>query len=345
MRQLLGLALAIVLTHALLATSPLCAQVVVQQPAQGQQAQRQNNEILVRTYNVSDLLRLTSDYPRDSHILPPSEIGSGPPIGSGGGAGAGGQSLFGGSGGVKVGVRTGPPIELDPLSDLIVQTIDPESWANNGGNVGQIRTLSSMLIIVQTRANHDTIQSLLDELRQTAGPAQIATVNAKWLVVAAGEVPRPMAEVSEEWLKRQKVYCESQLTCFSGQTVHVSSGRSRRIIAESTPIVGTLSSMDDPDVQSVLSGVTLQVAPLLIPGTDFAVVDVQTAASEWSPGEQGTTRHGTIDRAAMLCQEMKTTARVPLRKKVIIGGMTLDPSDAEQGGRQLYLVVEIDAPK
>jgi hypothetical protein len=333
------------LAGVLLVASWTNGQVVVQPNAAPPPQRQQDNEILVRTYNVSDLLRLTSDYPRDSHIVPPSEIGARPSSLGGGGAESGGQSLFGGSGGVKVGVRTGPAIELDPLSKLLVETVDPDSWRDNGGTVGMIRALSSMLIVVQTRANHNTIQELLNELRRTAGPSQIVTVQATWLVVAQGEIPRPMTEVSDEWLKRQKPYCESQLTCFSGQTVHASSGRSKRIVTESTPIVGTLSSREDPHIESVLSGVTLQISPLLIPGAESAVVDVQTTASEWSAGGEGVTRVGDVDRNPMLCQEMKTTARVPLRKKVIIGGMTLDPSDAEQKGRQLYLVVEIDGGK
>jgi hypothetical protein len=324
------------------------AQVVVQQaPAQPQQ--QRPDEILVRTYNVSDLLRLTADYPMDSKIATPNELGAAVSREwmrgvAGAGAGGGGQSLFAGEG-VKVGVRAGPAIELDPLSKLIVDVVEPTSWVDNGGNVGMIRVISSMIVIVQTRANHETIQKLLDELRRTAGPAQIATVHATWLLVAQGELPKPMTEVSDDWIKRQKIYCESQITCFSGQTVHASSGRSKRVVTDNTPIVGTLSSREDPTVEAVMSGVMFQVSPLLIPGTDLAVIDVQSAASEWSKGADESARVENVDRVPMLCQEMKTTARVPLRKRVLIGGMTLDASDAEQGGRQLYLVVEIDGAK
>ena len=52
-----------------------------------------------------------------------------------------------------------------------------------------------------------------------------------------------------------------------------------------------------------------------------------------------------IDKSPSLKQEMQTTARLPLGKKIIVGGMTLDPSDPAQSGRQLYLVVEVDAGK
>jgi hypothetical protein len=168
-----------------------------------------------------------------------------------------------------------------------------------------------------------------------------------------------MTEVNEEWMKKQKVYCESQLTCFGGQTVHVASGRARQVTTDLTPIVGTNAVAFDPAVDSVLSGVTLQVTPQLIPGSETAILDVQTTASEAGPAENPIRADGisatepsvkaqisgAVDRVSMISQEMKTTARVPLRKKVIVGGMTLDPSNAEEAGRQLYLVVEIDAVK
>ena len=52
-----------------------------------------------------------------------------------------------------------------------------------------------------------------------------------------------------------------------------------------------------------------------------------------------------IDRTNMVAQEMKTTLRVPLGKKFVVGGMTLDPAGGEKDARQLCLVVEISAVK
>jgi hypothetical protein len=318
-------------------------------------AQQPSTQPVIRTYNVSDLLRQTNDYPFDSKVEPPSVLGGRVAGGEGGG---GGQSLF--AGGVLVPQRKQPvtPIELDPLSQLIVDTVDSTSWQSNGGTVGRIKSISSVLVVTQTKENHDKIQSLLDEIRRTVGPAQIVTVHATWVLVAPNELNKIMTEATPEWMSKQKVYCESQLTCFSGQVVHISSGRGRQVTTDVTPIVGDGAVAFDPTVASVLSGVVLQISPQLVPGSDSAIVDVQTTASEWAEHESPITTNGaatsapssaqataSVDRVNMLSAEMKTTARVPLRKKMIVGGMTLDPSDADQGGRQLYLVLELDQPR
>jgi hypothetical protein len=53
-----------------------------------------------------------------------------------------------------------------------------------------------------------------------------------------------------------------------------------------------------------------------------------------------------IDRLNTLKQEFRSSVRMPLGKKVLIGGMTLDPASKNTGGpRQLYLVVQADVVK
>jgi hypothetical protein len=52
-----------------------------------------------------------------------------------------------------------------------------------------------------------------------------------------------------------------------------------------------------------------------------------------------------IDRLNVVNQEFATTVRLPIGKKVLLGGMTLEPASQTDPGRQLYLVVELDAVK
>ena len=42
-----------------------------------------------------------------------------------------------------------------------------------------------------------------------------------------------------------------------------------------------------------------------------------------------------------MLHELKTSARVPLGKMVLIGGMTVDPNAGAPQGSQLYLFVEV----
>lgn len=282
-------------------------------------------ETITRTYLVGDLARFTPNYPLEQ---PPSVT------------------------------QPTPSTEAeDALIRLIQDTVASDSWKDNGGTIGSIRFYQAMLIVTQTKAHHEQVQALLEELRRGGGAAQV-TIRATWVVAAPGEMTKPLTEVSADWMSKQKTYCESQITCFNGQTVHLTSGREKRIVSDVTPIVGTQAVAFDPTVEQVHSGMTVQFSPLLV-GTDAAVLDVQSSAAEWSanaepPAQMGKASSpelpvgqgmGNVDRVPTLHQQMKTTVRVPLRKKVIVGGMTLDPSDAQQAGRQLYLVVEIDGAK
>ena len=53
----------------------------------------------------------------------------------------------------------------------------------------------------------------------------------------------------------------------------------------------------------------------------------------------------SIDRLNQVRQELRTTVRLPLARKVLIGGMTLEPAAKEEASRQLYLVIEAEAVK
>ena len=57
--------------------------------------------------------------------------------------------------------------DFDQLTDLIQETIDPDSWEENGGN-GRMRPFPSTLslIVTQTQENQDRIQNLLGRLRE-----------------------------------------------------------------------------------------------------------------------------------------------------------------------------------
>ena len=53
------------------------------------------------------------------------------------------------------------------ISNLIRETVDRESWTDNGGKTGQLKFLSGQLVITQTRENHQEIAGLLDKLRES----------------------------------------------------------------------------------------------------------------------------------------------------------------------------------
>jgi hypothetical protein len=50
------------------------------------------------------------------------------------------------------------------------ETVDPDSWRNNGGLVGAIREWAGRLIIMQYPRNHQRIESLLKLLYEASAP-------------------------------------------------------------------------------------------------------------------------------------------------------------------------------
>jgi hypothetical protein len=114
----------------------------------------------------------------------------------------------------------------------------------------------------------------------------------------------------------------------------------------------------------------LQVTPSLLPGTDTAVIDLQSTVTGWQqpdqpillgsssrPGIKETGEQGvsvqvpggagftTVDRVIMPAQQLATTLRVPLGRPVLVGGLTLNPAESAEGEgsqqerKQLYLIV------
>ncbi|HPF40858.1 MAG TPA: VIT domain-containing protein [Phycisphaerae bacterium] len=54
---------------------------------------------------------------------------------------------------------------MQSLIDRIESQIAPNSWRDAGGTLGSVDTLNSQLVVTQTRANHQKMQRLLDDLR------------------------------------------------------------------------------------------------------------------------------------------------------------------------------------
>jgi hypothetical protein len=65
------------------------------------------------------------------------------------------------------GGSTGPGVDFDPLIDLIVSTIDTETWRESGTGEGEIMPfpVNLSLVISQTQRVHEQIADLLQQLR------------------------------------------------------------------------------------------------------------------------------------------------------------------------------------
>ena len=148
------------------------------------------------------------------------------------------------------------------------------------------------------------------------------------------------------------------VTCYNGQTVHTASGKQHRFIAGMIPVVGDGSEAGigyQPQVASLQEGAALQVTPMTTTGGKFVVLDVHSRVlllhdepgskvpkSDWSVAQwpvQGVVT--AIDRPVAAKSQLATTLRVPVDRRVLVGGMTFQakPKHDEPG---LYLFVKLN---
>lgn len=127
-----------------------------------------NREIIVRVYDVSDLLLNVPDFanaPRMDPAQAMSQMGQGGQGGGGGGAqiwqtGQQGQNEQMGQ--VMMGAG------MQELITLIKTTIEPDSWADTGAGPGQIQAFGRMLVVSNTLLVHQQINGYIRE--EAAGP-------------------------------------------------------------------------------------------------------------------------------------------------------------------------------
>jgi hypothetical protein len=267
-----------------------------------------------RTYNVADLFRPTRNYPFQSALIPPTQIGptadeqllqEAARGGGGGGGGGGGAEnpLFGAQGAKKAEPATEG---IDGLIKLIQDFVDPPSWRDAGGSVGAVRQFGSLLIVTQTEENHRQIQSLIDGIRKEVGPARMVTVRADWVLVGPDELrgllkpaagnesarevgsrvgSREVDPAALEKLAGQTVHIRASVTGFNGQTVHVTSGRGHTVVTGVEPTVGTGVGLYGLRTAIVQAGAVLQLTPAVTADGKNAVLDVRSVVSDWdTPG-------------------------------------------------------------
>ena len=189
-----------------------------QQKADGMEA------MVLRTYEVGDLIVDIHDYPYSDSLQRKQTVpgGAGTGGGFGGGAGGfgggGGGGLFSvpdgdsasnlrgprsardgatfrlcqfGGGGAANAADTAPGgITIDNLIDAIESTVAPKTWADNGGGDANIRPIGTVLVILQTPSMHDRIRDLLVQIRAASGSRKTLTIDARWVLLTSDDLDK-----------------------------------------------------------------------------------------------------------------------------------------------------------
>jgi hypothetical protein len=293
-----------------------------------------------RAYDVRDLLLLVQDYPLGGAIVPLTQLGL-TPLATGGGGG----------GQIMPPTPPAPGTPLDQLKKVLTDGVDPLSWKDNGGTSGWISSLNGQLFITQTAENQAAVRDMLTELRK--GRAVMVRIRADWVLLPPGKIDQllkngaddkaPLPEINRDALDKVSeggAHYSGQISCFSGQTVHLASGRAQTTVTQATPVVASQAVAYESTQQLLQYGLSLQVMPAV--SSDSVTLDLLSIVS--GANAQPTTQPvGNVDRINAVVQHFHTTAQVPLNKPVLVGGMTINPATDQPDSNQLFLIVEADA--
>jgi hypothetical protein len=263
-----------VLPALLLNTNPVHAQFG---NAEAEEGGMEEEEILVvRMYQVEDLVKNNSDRPFGGFILPGVSRASSLPMNNrsssgGGGFGGGGGGMGGGGGGGGV-FRMAPMLPFAPkqgfgggggggggsyvystqdsmeeLLDVLQSTVVVESWEDNGSGQATIAYLGTVFIISQSDDGHKQVDSFLTQLRNIRKVNTTpVTIKAVWLTIDEQQLDSLEAKRNQAINPTAlKVLAKThgrrgRITCFDGQTVHIASGNLQSSIESLIPVVGQI---------------------------------------------------------------------------------------------------------
>jgi hypothetical protein len=302
-------------------------------------------EIEAVAYDIRSLLQRVDDYPLDSTLVPPTRLGLETHGGGGG--------IFGAAAGNTPTSNKTPIDAADQLVKLIEEVIDPSTWKDSGGQIGTLKILGGEMIVSQTAENQAAVASLLKQITEQ-GPTTIR-LRMDWVTLDANQVDSILVpgdksaatpEVSRDALNKfAKNHGAGQITCLSGQTVHLTSGPSQNIVMSATPVVGNGVVGYQSSTQLVQFGMAFQLTPLY--SNHVATVDILSIASEprhdtSAPSTQPSTDPLPYLGLNAIVQTFHTTLHLPINKPVLAGGMTFEPTISKASGPQLYLIIEAD---
>ncbi|HUT56515.1 MAG TPA: hypothetical protein VNA25_01430 [Phycisphaerae bacterium] len=324
-----------------------------QQP-KGLPVHRPEQAIETRLYDVQDLIQ-----PRPDHPLPP---GLTPPSGL-----LVPSELYYDDTSSRYRFEAPKPV-MDPdftaavLADLIQRSIEPGSWASEGG-AGTLQIAGAMLVIRNAPQAHEMVGQLLAEMRKARRQERTIVVSARWVlldpqevnrILAAGAGGGPVALSQDMVAKAETPYC-GQVVAFEGRTAHVLSGRGQTVMLEAEPVVSDFALSWDVTHKTAFWGAMLEARAVLDEEVKAAIVDVYSEVGEPTKAPAKTrfvysksligvgisAGMETLDRLEFTTNTLRTSARIPMDKPVIVGGM----GAARQNAKHMYLVLTVSAAK
>ncbi len=218
--------------------------------------------------------------------------------GGGGGLGGGGRGqIFGDP--EDAPDRRSEMERIQEVIDLLMTSVEPDTWVDYGGETGSILAFESTLLIRHTLRVHQKIAELFQLVRSSQPQpldADVAVVRlridraAELRLKIGDRFPRLTAEQAAElaWSpKSEGVLFRGIASGFNGSRLWFSALTQRDVLSGMTANVGEGVNAFAPRTATSTAGLELIVLPLISPGSDQVLIDVQMA---WVPSTNVTSR-------------------------------------------------------
>jgi hypothetical protein len=248
---------------------------------------------------------------------------------------------------------------IEQIVDLITLNVDPESWDVHGGSIGSIHAIDNVLLIRHTMSGHRKIRTFLDLVRSNrATPLHTDAAIIRLRVDEAAEL---RAKFADDFPRVPASYVDQLMTGTdltglmfratdsgaSGQRDWFSALTQHELLTGLVPTVGHGINAFQPRVGFTTQGLELIAFPLVLPGGEELILDVQMA---WIPAATVSERpvrlasgeaEASIDRVTQRMRTVSTNVKLDFDEGV---ALTIPAELGEAGpaiGYEDWLVLRV----
>lgn len=236
-------------------------------------------------------------------------------------------------------------ISAEAIAQLIIQSVEPQSWKANGGS-GEIVVIGDRMLVRTSADNKELVDDFLSAFQTQQGKR--ICITADWLLLSAADylaLVRAMSDQEEKYIELMDELIHTafrlsgEVVAYNGQTVHLISGTRRQSIEQVKTIVSAEAKSFQPDPLYFRNdGFALQVTPRLRDG-NVVQVDVHSYLSSTSSIRMSTLIPPSGAAVPSITRNIAhTTARMKLNRPTIVAVMNRNPR-FNDGDNQIVCLV------
>jgi hypothetical protein len=252
--------------------------------------------------------------------------------------------------------EVGGPFSIAPLGNSLLISADEPTHRQIDALLSLMRKRWGTLRTVSVQADWlwltaPQLEAILLPKKESPEPGELGAFGLvdenAWKPVAAGET------AGEGQLRRAY---HAVLTCYNGQTVHAVAGGQSIAVTGMIPVLGGGKGDDavgyEPQVAMIQQGAALQFTPIVSTNGHFVLLDIHSRvvrrcpeqADAAAPPRLPATVVGelvaALDRPQLATHRLSTTLRLPVDRRMLVGGMTYESKPSEEVPN-LYLFVKV----